>query len=304
MLPAGGRAWQALDRTGGGWSDGPMRMGNLVGRLVIQAGDRAVDVERASGGRLPSDPAAAYDRWDELVDWARTADLGEGAGTSVDPADLGAPSPGPRQVFALALNYRDHAEENHLEPPEQPSVFTKFPSAVTGPHGDIALPDGNVDWEIELVAVIGRPAHRVAEADAWRHVAGLTVGQDVSERLTQFAGKPPQFSLAKSFPGFAAMGPWLVTPDELDDPDDLELGCYVNGEQVQKSRTSQLIFPVPAVVAYLSSIVRLLPGDVIYTGTPAGVGALRQPPRFLGPGDELSSYVVGIGEMRHRFVAS
>jgi 2,4-didehydro-3-deoxy-L-rhamnonate hydrolase len=287
-----------------------MRIGNLSGRLVIRAGAgpdaRVVDVERASGGRLPSDPAAAYDRWDELVDWARAAELGEGADLDpgdLDPADLGAPSPRPRQVFALALNYRDHAEENRLDPPEQPSVFTKFPSAVTGPYGDIALPDGNVDWEIELVAVIGRPAHRVAEADAWAHVAGLTVGQDVSERLTQFAGRPPQFSLAKSFPGFAAMGPWLVTPDELDDPDDLELGCYVNGEQVQKSRTSQLIFPVPTVVAYLSSIVTLLPGDVIYTGTPAGVGGLRQPPRFLAPGDELTSYVAGIGEMRHRFVA-
>jgi 2,4-didehydro-3-deoxy-L-rhamnonate hydrolase len=285
-----------------------MRIGNLSGRLVIRTGTRTgtgadgpvVDVERASGGRLPSDPAAAYDRWDELVDWARTAELG--AGETYDPADLGAPSPRPRQVFALALNYRDHAEENRLDPPEQPSVFTKFPSAVTGPYGDIALPDGNVDWEIELVAVIGRPVHRVAEADAWSHLAGLTVGQDVSERRTQFAGRPPQFSLAKSFPGFAAMGPWLVTPDELDDPDDLELGCFVNGEQVQKSRTSQLIFPVPAVVAYLSSIVTLLPGDVIYTGTPAGVGGLRQPPRFLGPGDELSSYVTGIGEMRHRFV--
>jgi 2,4-didehydro-3-deoxy-L-rhamnonate hydrolase len=289
-----------------------MRIGNLSGRLVIRAGAgpdaRVVDVERASGGRLPSDPAAAYDRWEELVDWARAAEPGEGEpgdldSADLDPADLGAPSPRPRQVFALALNYRDHAEENRLDPPEQPSVFTKFPSAVTGPYGDIALPDGNVDWEIELVAVIGRPAHRVAEADAWAHVAGLTVGQDVSERLTQFAGRPPQFSLAKSFPGFAAMGPWLVTPDELDDPDDLELGCYVNGEQVQKSRTSQLIFPVPTVVAYLSSIVTLLPGDVIYTGTPAGVGGLRQPPRFLAPGDELTSYVAGIGEMRHRFVA-
>jgi 2,4-didehydro-3-deoxy-L-rhamnonate hydrolase len=281
-----------------------MRIANLSGRLVIRAGtgndSRAVDVERASQGRLPSDPAAAYDRWDELVDWAATTELSEGTG--VDPAGLGAPSPRPRQAFALALNYRDHAEENRLDPPEQPSVFTKFPSAVTGPDGDIALPDGNVDWEIELVAVIGRPAHQVAEADAWRHVAGLTVGQDVSERRTQFAGRPPQFSLAKSFPGFAAMGPWLVTPDELDDPGDLELGCFVNGEQVQKSRTSQLIFPVPTVVAYLSSIVTLLPGDVIYTGTPAGVGSLRQPPRFLGPGDELTSYVTGIGEMRHRFV--
>jgi 2,4-diketo-3-deoxy-L-fuconate hydrolase len=291
-----------------------MRIGNLAGRLVIQVGSGTdagvVDVGRASGGRLPADPAAAYDRWDELVEWAGAAEASDdgdsgdgGGGEAHDATDLAAPSPRPRQVFALALNYRDHAEENRLDPPEQPSVFTKFPSAVTGPYGEIALPDGKVDWEVELVAVIGRRAHRVDEAAAWDHVAGLTVGQDVSERRTQFAGPTPQFSLAKSFPGFAAMGPWLVTPDELDDPDDLELGCYVNGEQVQKSRTSQLIFPIPAVVAYLSSIVTLLPGDVIYTGTPAGVGSLRRPPRFLSTGDELVSYVGGIGEMRHRFVS-
>lgn len=285
-----------------------MRLGNLAGRLVLRAGSGAgagvVDVERASGGAFPADVAAAYERWDELVAWAASA-AATGAAAAAEPfreADLAAPSPRPRQVFALALNYRDHAEENRLDAPEQPSVFTKFPTAITGPYGDIALPDGKVDWEVELVAVIGRPARHVAAADAWRYVAGLTVGQDVSERRMQFAGPAPQFGLAKSFPGFAPMGPWLVTPDELDDPDDLELGCLLNDEQVQKSRTSQLIFSVPEVVAYLSSVVPLLPGDVIYTGTPAGVGSLRRPPRFLAPGDELVSYVAGIGEMRHRFV--
>jgi 2,4-diketo-3-deoxy-L-fuconate hydrolase len=281
-----------------------MQVGNLSGRLVLRSSDGVVDVGRTSDGALPSDPAAIYDRWDELVRWA--ADRGPGAGGTgpepYRPDDLAAPSPRPRQVFAVALNYRDHAEENRLTPPEQPSIFTKFPSAVTGPYGEIALPEGNVDWEIELVVVIGRTARRVAPDDAWAHVAGLTVGQDVSERLTQFAGPAPQFSLAKSFPGFAAMGPWLVTPDELDDPDDLELACFVNGEQVQKSRTSQLIFPVPALVSYLSDILPLLPGDVIYTGTPAGVGALRHPPRFLAPGDELVSAIAGLGEMRHRLV--
>ncbi|HEY8524263.1 MAG TPA: fumarylacetoacetate hydrolase family protein [Acidimicrobiales bacterium] len=292
-----------------------MQLGNLAGRLVLRAGgggaggdDAAgddagvIDVERASGGAFPADVAAAYERWDELVEWAASPEAARAEAEPYRPADLGPPSPRPRQVFALALNYRDHAEENRLDAPEQPSVFTKFPTAITGPYGDIALPDGKVDWEVELVAVIGRPARHVAAADAWRHVAGLTVGQDVSERRMQFAGPLPQFGLAKSFPGFAPMGPWLVTPDELDDPDDLELGCRLNDEEVQKSRTSQLIFPVPELVAYLSSVVPLLPGDVIFTGTPAGVGSLRRPPRFLAPGDELVSYVAGIGEMRHRFV--
>lgn len=287
-----------------------MRTGNLAGRLVLQVGGRVVDVERASAGRFGPDPAAAFERWEELVAWAHATAPAEGEGEDEEEgepyraAELDAPSPRPRQVFALALNYRDHAEENRLAPPERPSVFTKFPSAVTGPYGDIVLPDGKVDWEIELVAVIGRPARQVAPDEAWAHVAGLTVGQDISERRMQFAGATPQFSLAKSFPGFAAMGPWLVTPDELDDPDDLELGCSVSGEQVQRSRTSQLLFPVPELVAYLSSVLPLLPGDVIFTGTPAGVGSLRRPPRFLAPGDELVSYVAGIGEMRHRLVAA
>jgi 2-keto-4-pentenoate hydratase/2-oxohepta-3-ene-1,7-dioic acid hydratase in catechol pathway len=135
-------------------------------------------------------------------------------------------------------------------------------------------------------------------------VAGLTVGQDISERVLQMVGSVPQFSLAKSFPGFTPMGPWLVTADELDNPDDLELTCALDGEQVQKGRTSELIFSVPALIAKLSAVLPLLPGDVIFTGTPAGVGMGRSPQRYLQPGQTLTSAIEGIGEMRQVLVST
>jgi 2-keto-4-pentenoate hydratase/2-oxohepta-3-ene-1,7-dioic acid hydratase in catechol pathway len=191
-----------------------------------------------------------------------------------------------------------------MEVPDQLSVFTKFASCLTGPYTEVALPPGgHTDWEVELVAVIGTRAWQVAEADSWSHVAGLTVGQDISERILQLGSKPPQFSMGKSFPGFGPTGPWLVTLDEFANPDDLELGCSINGEDVQKSRTSNLIAGVPKVIATLSETVPLLPGDVIFTGTPAGVGMARDPQRWLAPGDELVTYIEGIGEMRQTCVA-
>lgn len=183
-------------------------------------------------------------------------------------------------------------------------MFTKYATSITGPVTEVALPkNGHTDWEVELVAIIGTHAYEVPEAQAWSHVAGLTVGQDISERIAQMKGPSPQFSLAKSYPGFSATGPWLVTPDEFDNPDDLELVCAVNGEQVQHARTDDLIFSVPALIARLSAVLPLLPGDVIYTGTPPGVGLGRTPQRFLAAGDELISTIEGIGELRQRFVS-
>jgi 2-keto-4-pentenoate hydratase/2-oxohepta-3-ene-1,7-dioic acid hydratase in catechol pathway len=175
-------------------------------------------------------------------------------------------------------------------------------SAFSGAYSSVVLPrDGNVDWECELVVVIGRESHRVEVERGWSHVAGLTVGQDISERKLQRAGPIPQFSLGKSFPGFAPQGPVLVTPDELDNRDDLAIGCDVNGEPMQKARTSDMIFPVAELLAYLSNVVTLYPGDVLFTGTPPGVGMGRKPPVFLKPGDRLRSYVEGIGEMVQEF---
>ena len=281
-----------------------MRIGNLDGRLVILTDAGAIDVERASGGRFGADPQAVYQRWAEFMAWAGSP-AGAGTAAPYDAARLGAPAPAPRQSFGIGLNYRDHADESGFGVPDQPSVFTKFPSCITGPSSEVVLPPGgHTDWEVELVAVMGAEAWQAAEADGWSHVAGLCVGQDLSERITQMASKPPQFSLGKSFPGFGPTGPWLVTPDEFADPDDLELGCAINGEEVQKSRTGHLIISVPQLVARLSAITRLLPGDVIFTGTPAGVGQGRNPQRWLAPGDELVSYVEGIGELRQRFAAA
>jgi 2-keto-4-pentenoate hydratase/2-oxohepta-3-ene-1,7-dioic acid hydratase in catechol pathway len=279
-----------------------VRVGNLAGRLVIVTGAGAIDVESASGGRFGPEPQAVYDQWAEFAGWAASAD--DAAAQPYEPAQLGAPAPAPRQSFGIGLNYRDHVAESGLTVPDQPSVFTKFPSCITGPHSDVVLPPGgHTDWEVELVAVIGTTARHVSEGAAWSHVAGLTVGQDISERISQLAGSPAQFSLGKSFPGFGPTGPWLVTVDEFANPDDLELGCSLNGDQMQKARTSYLIISVPQLIAKLSAVVTLLPGDIIFTGTPAGVGMGRTPQRWLAPGDEVVSYVEGIGELRQRFVA-
>jgi 2-keto-4-pentenoate hydratase/2-oxohepta-3-ene-1,7-dioic acid hydratase in catechol pathway len=280
-----------------------MRIGNLDDRLVLLNGDRCVDVEKASDGRFEAAPQRVFDRWGEFRRWASSAH--ELLGDPFDPGLLGSPAPRPAQVFAIGLNYSEHAAEAGFATPDSaPPVFTKFPSCITGPYGDVVLPaGGHTDWEVELVVVISRRTERVAAAEAWSRVAGLAVGQDLSERVAQMAGPAPQFSLAKSHPRFGPVGPWLVTPDEFDDPDDLALRCSINGDVVQDGRTSKLLFGVPAIIEHLSSVVSLLPGDVIFTGTPPGVGMGRVPPRWLAPGDELVSTIEGIGELRHRFVA-
>ncbi|MGW3149521.1 fumarylacetoacetate hydrolase family protein [Streptomyces sp. NPDC001177] len=220
--------------------------------------------------------------------------------------DLGCPSPAPRQIIAVGLNYREHAAESGFAVPDGlPPVFTKFVSSLTGPDTTVTLPpNGHTDWEVELVVIIGHEARHVGEGDAWSTVAGVTVGQDLSERISQLQGPAPQFSIGKSFGGFAPVGPWLVTPDELLDCDDLALGCSVNGETVQEARTSELIFPVSELIARLSRTITLFPGDLIFTGTPAGVGQGRSPQRFLQPGDVLESWIVGVGNLRQRFVAA
>jgi 2,4-didehydro-3-deoxy-L-rhamnonate hydrolase len=187
--------------------------------------------------------------------------------------------------------------------PDVPPVFTKFRSCLTGPSAVVELPTDRVDWEVELVAVIGRYAERVPEEKAWSHVAGLMVGQDLSERAVQLAGPVPQFSLGKSFPGFGPVGPCLVTPDELADRDDLPLRCSVGGRVLQDGRTRDMIFSVPELVARISAVCPLSAGDLIFTGTPSGVGMGRQPQEFLRPGTTLVSTIGGVGELRNPLVA-
>lgn len=277
-----------------------MKLANLHGRAAVVTDGGAIDVARASGDRFGPDLAAVYDDWDAFVAFA--AGLEPAAAEPYDEAALGAPSPTPRQVFAIGLNYGAHAEESGMAVPKTPATFTKFPACLTGPFDDVELAGATVDWEVELVVVVGRRADRVAAADAWAHLAGVTVGQDLSERTVQFAAGN-QFSLGKSYRGFGPTGPWLVTADELADPDDLELTCAVDGERVQAARSSDLIFDVPHLVEELSAVLPLLPGDVIFTGTPAGVGMGMQPPRFLAEGQVVESWIEGIGTMRNRMVA-
>ncbi|MCF2533251.1 fumarylacetoacetate hydrolase family protein [Yinghuangia soli] len=280
-----------------------MRIANVAGRATLLDTDGGgLDVAKASGGRLPSDPQALFEHWDALRDWAAQTG-GSGGDFAVDATQLGAPAPTPRQVFAIGLNYAEHAAESRIARPDTPPVFTKFPTSITGPRAQVVLPSAHVDWEVELVVAIGRTAVGVAESAAWDHVAGLTVGQDLSERMVQLSGPVPQFSLGKSYPGFAPLGPALVAPDEFADPDDLELGCRIGDEVLQQGRTRDMIFGVAELIARLSAVCPLLPGDIIFTGTPSGVGMARDPQRYLQPGTTLVSHVVGIGELRNTMVA-
>jgi 2-keto-4-pentenoate hydratase/2-oxohepta-3-ene-1,7-dioic acid hydratase in catechol pathway len=278
-----------------------MRVARVSGRLSVLVEGGAVDVESASGGRFPADPDDVMPQWDELREWA--AGYGGGEVVPYTAGDLGAPLLRPAQVFGIGLNYRDHAAESGVTVPAAPAVFTKFRTCLTGPYDAVRLPSGQVDWEVELVAVIGRRAEHVAEEHAWSYVGGVTVGQDLSERSVQLAGPVPQFSLGKSFPGFGPFGPAIVTPDELADPDDLELACFLDDEVLQKGRTRDMVFSVPELVARLSAVCPLLPGDLIFTGTPPGVGMARRPPRFLSAGTTLVSTVESVGELRNLLVA-
>lgn len=273
-----------------------MRIGSIGGRAwLVTADGQGADIAQASDGRFASDPQALYDAWDELRSWSAEIDAERLA--PVDPASFELPVPRPRQVFAIGANYRAHAAEAGVAPPEQPVIFTKFPSCLTGPNDAVAIRHERVDWEVELVVVMGREARNVPASRAWDHVAGLAAGQDISERSIQRLGPMPQFSMAKSLPGFGPVGPLIVTPDEFANPDDLELGCAVNGVTMQSSRTSDFIFSVGELVEYISHLVSMYPGDLIFTGTPEGVGATRKPPIFLKSGDVLTTWVEGIGTL-------
>jgi 2,4-diketo-3-deoxy-L-fuconate hydrolase len=282
-----------------------MRLANLGGRATLMVpgnDDRGVDIAKASGGQFGPDIQHLYDEWDAFRTFVADLDMNTASTEKLNEEELGAPVPAPRQVFGIGLNYRSHAAESGMDVPSVPATFTKFPASITGPFAEVQLPNGTVDWEVELVVVVGRRADRVAAPDGWSHIAGLTVGQDLSDRTLQFAAGG-QFSLGKSHRGFAPLGPLVVSPDELADPDDLALGCSIDGVTMQDARTRDLVFGVPQLVAELSAVVPLLPGDIIFTGTPSGVGFTRQPPRFLQPGETLTSWIEGIGTIRTRLVA-
>ncbi len=276
------------------------RLVTVASRAALERDGVWYDVASLSGDPALADPLVAVACHRELHAFAADLDRAT-AGGRVDGTTLDAPIPQPRQVFGIGLNYRDHAGESGIPLPPEPLTFTKFPSCIAGPTAAIPLSSTQVDWEVEIVAVIGDRCSRVGAAEAWSVVAGLTLGQDVSDRGLQLTGTPPQFCLGKSFANFGPIGPALVSVDALANPDDIELWCDVAGERMQKARTSNLIFSIPVLVAYLSSICSLYPGDLIFTGTPSGVGMARG--RYLAAGDVVVSGAEGIGELRNVCVA-
>jgi len=214
---------------------------------------------------------------------------------------LGAPVVGTRQFVAIGLNYRKHAEESGHEIPKEPVVFTKAITSIAGPNDDVLLPEGSQagDWEIELGFVIGTQASRVSVADALSHVAGYCLANDVSERDWQIK-RNGQWGKGKSFPGFGPIGPWLVTTDEMPDPQTIPVELRVNDVVKQSSNTSDMIFSVAQIVAYLSEFMTLLPGDLVITGTPSGVGLGMKPPQFLKRGDVITLSAGPLGSQRQQ----
>lgn len=274
-------------------------LANVGGRAALVRDGSWFDVERVSGGSLGSDPMAVIAEAGQLHRLADSLGDHEPDGL-LDGADLGAPVPRPGNSYGIGLNYRSHAAESNMELPENPLVFTKFPSCIVGPDSDVELRTETGDYEVELVVVIG-PGGRDIPADrAWDHIVGVTCGQDISDRRLQFSAKPPHFDLGKSRDTYGPIGPVLVSTDQFADPTQLDLSCTVNGEQRQSDNTRNLIFTVAELVAYLSSISTLRPGDVIFTGTPEGVGAASK--NYLRPGDVIVSTVQGVGTMTNTCV--
>lgn len=225
---------------------------------------------------------------------------------SLPNVTIKAPVPRPGKVLGIGRNYGAHAGEGGLKSQAEPRIFAKMPSSVVGLEEPILLPDNvqKIDWEVELAVVVGRPMKNIAEADALSKVAGYTVLNDVSARGFQFDVDPPQTTFAKSMDGFTPMGPVILTADELPDPTDVDLYCWVNDELMQSGNTSDMIFPVKYILSYLSRFMTLYPGDIVTTGTPAGVGCFRDPPVYLKHGDRIRMELPKIGILHNTVVAS
>ena len=276
------------------------RLINHGGRAALVVDEQRFDLATLSGDAALSDPMVALARHRELHELSQRA----GSVTSdgpVDPGALLAPVPQPAKVFAIGLNYREHAAESNIALAPAPMTFTKFQNSICAPGSDIALSGDTVDWEVELVVVIGDRCRNVARDDAWNHVAGLTLGQDISDRTVQLIGAPAQFSLGKSFDTYGPIGPAVVSVDAFTDREQIGLWCDVSGRRVQTGNTRDQIFPIPQLVSYLSSICTLEAGDIIFTGTPSGVGMASG--TFLKVGDEIVSGADVIGGFTNRCVA-
>ena len=275
------------------------RLANIGGRAALVSGESYYDLEKISHGDFSQDPMEALEALSELSALDAQLEHFEPSGQLAD-IELGPPVPNPKNCYAVGLNYRNHAEESNMAIPPVPMVFTKHSSCISGPTADIEMRSDYVDYEAELVAVIGKPGKDIAKETAWQHVAGLCVGQDISDRPMQFSAAPPQFNLGKSFDPFGPIGPVLTSLESLQDYHSMEIQCNVSGEVRQKDNVSDLIFDIPYLIAYLSEIVTLKTGDIIFTGTPAGVGVIDG--KYLRDGDMLTTSIEGLGTLRNRCV--
>jgi 2,4-diketo-3-deoxy-L-fuconate hydrolase len=281
-----------------------MKLANLAGRPSIVRDDLALDISEASKGQIEPSLAVLSDlaQHDELRNLADSADAK--LWRRFDPQSLGRVSR-PYKAIGVALNYRGHAEESNLPIPDEPSVFAKFASSVIGPFEPIVVPAGydKVDYEAEVVVVMGAVGKNIPEENAWSYVAGITAGQDISDRKEQWRKPINQFTLPKSYDTFSPIGPYLVTLDEFADRDDIEVVGHVDDLEVQRGSTAELIFSIPELIAWLSRRVTFEPGDLIFTGTPAGCGVRRTPRLYLREGMVVRTHVAGVGSMLNQVVA-
>lgn len=295
---------------------GPIQTGVVMDGRVLDIGawiaGRPVSVEaqQRNAGAGIATPDGGIMRWlqsgteaiSALAAHVRAAAQSKDARYDVlKDVQLHAPVPRPGKIIGVGRNYADHAKETGVAPFEKPRIIFKMPSSVAAPGAPVARPAEvtKMDFEAELAVVMGAYGKDVPAADALALVAGYTVLNDLSAREFQFDISPPQTTFAKSMDGFTPMGPWLVTRDEIPDPQALEVSCWLNGNQMQHGHTADMLFPVATLIAYISRYMTLEPGDVIATGTPAGIGAFRQPPIYLQPGDRLRFEVTQVGTMEH-----
>ena len=270
-----------------------------VPQLGAVKGNGVVNLADASGGELPGDMSSLLEMGAEGMELARSTVASAAATSALDAVKILTPVPNPSKVIAIGLNYTDHIKETNSATPEIPIMFTKYTTSIVGPGDDVRWDPAltsKVDWEVELAVVVGKTAYRVAEEDAFDYIAGYTICNDVSARDLQ-SERGDQWIRGKSLDTFCPLGPYLVTKDEIADPHDLALKTIVNGQVMQDSSTKALLFKIPYLIHYLSQAFTMLPGDVIITGTPPGVGMGMKPPVYLKGGDTMTVEIEGLGSL-------
>ena len=270
--------------------------------LGVLRGDQVVNLHQASGGHLPDDMLEFLESGEIAMRTASELLAESHGGLAVESVKLLSPVPNPSKVVAIGLNYMDHIREADIGVPQLATMFCKFPSSIIGSDAEIRWSSAltrQVDYEAELAVVIGKTARNVSETEAYDYIAGYMNCNDISARDLQF--RPgDQWLRGKCLDSFCPLGPWLVTTDEIEEPHDLSIKCRLNGQLMQDSNTSEMIYRIPYLVQYLSEAFTLLPGDVIATGTPHGVGAFREPPIWLGDGDIVTVEIDGLGTLSNR----